>query len=91
LDTFFPAHAILYTLKGLNTDSGNEAVPAFFPGMERYLVDSSTLLYDTLAELRAVKTSMEIDFMAHVNHITCLAHAWVMKNTKPGLREFQQG
>ena len=90
LDDYFPSGAVLLTVKGVNTDSGNESVPAVLPRMERFTVDASPALYLALAEQRAVKNELELGLMAHVNRITCLAHAWVMRHSRPGMMEFQQ-
>jgi Xaa-Pro dipeptidase len=91
LETFFPPGSTLLLVHGRNTDSGALSTPAALPAARAALaVDSSSLLYDVLSELRAVKSEAELALMAHVNRVTCLAHAWVMRETRPGMKEFQQ-
>jgi Xaa-Pro dipeptidase len=61
----------LYVLKGLNSDSGNYAVPAHFDGMEvlKEVVDESTL-FPCIAECRVHKASSS-NIMSHLH--LCIA------------------
>ena len=78
----------LYTLHGLNTDSGNYAKPASFDGIEKYRVDNGRL-HPIIVELRVIKTAEELEVMRYVSDVTSKAHMEVMRQCKPGLREYQ--
>ncbi|GJQ76686.1 putative manganese ion binding protein [Trypoxylus dichotomus] len=78
----------LLTLKGLNTDSGLYAEEADFDGIDKFKVDNSTL-FPEIAELRVIKTSLELDVMRYVAKVSSEAHRKVMRYVKPGVSEFQ--
>jgi len=79
---------IIYTLHGLNSDSGNYAKPATFPGIEKYRVDNGRL-WPEMVECRVIKTPMELDVLRYVCRISSEAHVAVMKQCKPGMMEYQ--
>ena len=78
----------LYTLKGQNTDSGSWAKEASFDGVEKYRVDSGKL-FPIIVELRVFKTAEELEVLRYVADMTCKAHMEVMRQCRPGLREYQ--
>lgn len=51
-------------------------------------VDTTTL-FPILADCRVFKSDLELDLLEHVTMITSFAHAYVMRNTKPGMAEYQ--
>lgn len=72
----------LHLMKGVNSDSGIEAKPAAFPGVEK-LYESGTAetgaLYDTLALCRVIKSAEEIEAMRYVALVASNAHVEVMR------------
>eukprot|EP00906_Rhabdomonas_costata_P007666 RCo010979 len=52
--------AVLYVLKGKNTDSGQFYTPASFPEKEQFRVDDGRL-FPLITELRVRKTPLELD------------------------------
>jgi Xaa-Pro dipeptidase len=80
-------------LKGKNSDSGNfydDLIPKF---RSKFLNDDITLdtttLFPIIAECRVHKTALELELLEHVTQISSFAHAYVMRNIRPGLHEFQ--
>ena len=63
--------AKVYLLHGLNSDSGNYAVPASFAGDDvfRERRDLATL-FDVIADLRTKKTAAEVEVMRYVNWVS---------------------
>eukprot|EP01114_Cavostelium_apophysatum_P012399 TRINITY_DN2763_c0_g1_i2.p1 TRINITY_DN2763_c0_g1~~TRINITY_DN2763_c0_g1_i2.p1 ORF type:complete len:285 (+),score=49.03 TRINITY_DN2763_c0_g1_i2:559-1413(+) len=80
--------SVLYTLKGKNTDSGNEHLEAKFEGIQDFKVNSD-LLYPEIVECRLIKSEDELNLMRYVNRISSEAHMEVMRQAKAGLAEFQ--
>lgn len=80
--------AMVYTLHGKNTDSGNYSKPATFDGIEKYRVDNGRL-FPLIVELRVIKTEEELEVLRYVCDVTSKAHMEVMATCKPGLREYQ--
>lgn len=78
----------LLLLEGPNTDSGKTARPAAFDGMSEFATNR-TLLHPEIAELRVIKTEMELDALRYANKISSEAHMHVMRTVKPGMREYQ--
>lgn len=81
----------LHLLKGLNSDSGNFAIPAHFEGIEKHgaeIRDEETL-FRSMAELRATKTPAEIELMRYTNWVSSMAHVEVMRACRPGMMEYQ--
>jgi Xaa-Pro dipeptidase len=79
----------LFTLYGLNLDSGNHTrtIPKF-QGMESYTNDN-TALYPVLSELRVFKTPKEVEVLRLANLISSQAHVYVMRHIRPGMSEMQ--
>ena len=79
----------LLLMKGTNSDSGNayeppqDIVKAFSPR-----VDTETL-FPILAESRVFKSPAELSILRYVTEVTSFAHAYVMRNMKPGMMEYQ--
>lgn len=48
-----------------------------------------TTLFPILADSRVVKSAFELSLMEHVTMITSFAHAYVMRNVRPGMAEYQ--
>lgn len=79
----------IYVQRGRNPDSKNEVVPAFFAGMrELYSVDEN-VLHDLVYECRAHKNQEELRLLRYVNRVSADAHIEVMRQTRPGLMEYQ--
>lgn len=79
---------ILLTLKGLNTDSGKISREAAFDGIGKFKVNN-TLLYPEIVECRVIKTPYEIEVLKYANRISSEAHKEVMKQIRPGMKEYQ--
>jgi Xaa-Pro dipeptidase len=79
--------ARLYTLNGVNSDSGSRVrtVPDF-DGIDAFAVDS-TVLYPVLEECRTIKTAKEVALMRAGNLVTSQAHLYVMRHIRSGLME----
>ena len=76
-------------MKGPNSDSGKIYEPPLqvlqeFPNR----VDTTTL-FPILAECRVVKSPAELRLLQHVTEVTSFAHAYVMRNMKPHMMEYQ--
>lgn len=78
----------IYTLCGLNSDSGNKAKPAEFKGIEKFKVDQDKLFADIVA-CRVIKTPKEIEVIRYTNKVSSDGHKAVMKHIKAGMREYQ--
>lgn len=78
----------LLTLYGKDSDSDLFTEEAKFSGIDKYDVNNN-VLYEVMSELRVFKTPLEIQMLRHVSKISSEAHKYVMKNIKPGMREFQ--
>ena len=94
--------AKLYLLKGLNTDSGKYARPAYYNGIEKYYNTSNddddddrmtridtTTLFTRLVECRVIKSAAEIELMKYTNYISSLAHVATMRSCRPNMMEYQ--
>jgi Xaa-Pro dipeptidase len=77
-----------HTHQGLNSDSGDYAKPATFPGIEKYSVDKDRL-WPEIVECRVIKTALELDVLRYVCRVSSEAHIEVMKQCKPGMMEYQ--
>jgi len=90
LEQFFASKnaGALYTLLGPNSDSGNTAKPAEFPGIEKFQVDKKKLFADIVAE-RVIKSPKEIEVLRYSNKVSSDAHKAVMRHIKDGMREYQ--
>uniref|UniRef100_U5EJJ7 Xaa-Pro dipeptidase n=1 Tax=Corethrella appendiculata TaxID=1370023 RepID=U5EJJ7_9DIPT len=80
--------SIILTMSGPNTDSGLVTKPAYFKGIEKYVVDSD-ILFPVIAECRVIKSPAEIEILRYVAKISSDAHKRVMKIMRPGLYEYQ--
>lgn len=78
----------LLVLDGVNTDSGLTHAGATFEGIQNFTVDK-TVLFPIMANLRVIKTDMEIAVMKYVTEVSSEAHRKVMKMARPGKTEFQ--
>jgi len=79
----------VYLQWGRNSDSGREVIPAGFPGLrESYDIDDE-MLHDVVYECRARKNEEELRLLRYVNRISSDAHLAMMRQAKPGMREFQ--
>jgi Xaa-Pro dipeptidase len=76
-------------LKGINSDSGNLYEPPR-DILETFAshVDTTTL-FPILAECRVIKSSAELLLLQHVTEVTSYAHAYVMRNMKAYMMEYQ--
>ncbi|XP_055538050.1 xaa-Pro dipeptidase isoform X1 [Wyeomyia smithii] len=80
--------SVLLTLAGPNTDSGLQAKPANFSGIEKFVVDSD-ILFPVIAECRVIKSPAEIEVLRYVARVSSDAHKQVMKQIRPGWHEYQ--
>jgi Xaa-Pro dipeptidase len=87
LSESYPGSQLLL-MHGLNTDSGN-MYPAPIVASSRGLPQDTTTLFPILAECRVIKTPQELLLLEHVSQISSFAHAYVMRNCKPGMMEYQ--
>ena len=89
---------------GQNTDSGmmyEERMPEVFSNTlskaltstststSSYSIIDTTTLFPILADCRVYKSKLELQLLEHVAQITSFAHAYVMRNIKPGMYEYQ--
>ncbi|CAI0543777.1 unnamed protein product [Linum tenue] len=79
---------LLFLLHGLNTDSNNYSKPADFKGMETFQTDVN-MLHPILTECRVIKSDLELAVIQFANDISSEAHVQVMRNIKPGMKEYQ--
>ncbi|XP_065849908.1 uncharacterized protein [Euphorbia lathyris] len=79
---------LLFLLHGLNTDSNNFSKPAEFEGIEKFETDLNTL-HPILTECRVVKSELELSVIQFANDISSEAHVEVMRNARPGMKEYQ--
>lgn len=86
----------IYLLKGLNTDSGKYAKPAYYEGIERYNDKSNqynrvdeTTLFSCLVECRVTKSPAEIELMKYTNWVSSMAHVATMRACQPNMMEYQ--
>jgi Xaa-Pro dipeptidase len=96
-----PAATRICVMKGRNTDSGNDYDMG--PPLPSSSSSSSSLpnnprlaervdevsLFPIFAECRVTKSPFELRLMEHVTQVTSFAHAYVMRNTKPFMWEYQ--
>ena len=80
----------LLLMHGLNTDSGNMyPAPTFDDTNNGVLQQDTTTLFPILAECRVLKSKQELLLLEHVSQISSFAHAYVMRNCKPDMMEYQ--
>ncbi|KAK2529933.1 hypothetical protein Q9233_006318 [Columba guinea] len=80
--------AVLLTLRGINTDSGNVSKEASFEGISQFNVNNK-ILHPEIAECRVIKTDMELEVLRYTNKISSEAHKEVMKAVKAGMKEYE--
>jgi len=91
-------------MRGPNTDSGvmyEALMPSFSrPSLatpeaepkhksDADIVVDTTILFPILADCRVCKSDFELALLEHVTMITSFAHAYVMRNVRPGMAEYQ--
>ena len=82
--------AQLFLLSGLNTDSGNYAMPAYYDGIAKYAEKRNTdALFASMAESRVFKTEAELELMRYTNWVSSMAHVEVMRSCQVGMMEYQ--
>lgn len=82
------ANSTLLLLNGVNSDSGKTTRIAAFDGISQFQTNDS-VLHPVISELRVIKTEMELEALRYVARISSAAHMHVMRNLKPGMREYQ--
>jgi Xaa-Pro dipeptidase len=83
------AKKTILLMQGPNTDSGNTyAAPTFQSTKLHAFLDTSTL-FPILAECRVFKSTNELLLLEHVAQISSFAHAYVMRNCRVGMMEYQ--
>lgn len=84
----------LLLMKGPNSDSGKtyeppaDLITKFKQEDNTGMIDCDTL-FPILAECRVIKSEAERGILQHVTEVTSFAHAYVMRNMKPGMMEYQ--
>ena len=81
----------IHVMAGKNTDSGLDlgAVLPTAEGVPEGIPVDSSSLYNLAAECRVVKSAAEIEVMRYAAWVSSCAHASVMRDTKPGMFEYQ--
>ena len=59
-----------------------------FLGMSKFKTNND-ILHHEMSELRVIKTEMELEVLRYVAEVSSAAHMYVMRNLKPGMREYQ--
>uniref|UniRef100_A0A1B0FV12 Xaa-Pro dipeptidase n=1 Tax=Lutzomyia longipalpis TaxID=7200 RepID=A0A1B0FV12_LUTLO len=80
--------AVIYVLKGKNSDSGLIAQPADFEGIDKFNVDYDAL-FPVIAECRVIKSPKEIEVLRYVCKVSSDAHKKVMKYVRDGVSEYE--
>jgi len=80
----------LHLLSGLNSDSGNMALPATYEGIKTHSekMDTSTL-FGCIADARVYKTAAEVEVMRYTHWVSSMAHVEVMRSCRAGMMEYQ--
>ena len=79
---------LILTLTGVNRDSGKVTREAVFNGIGKFKVNNK-ILYPIISNLRVFKTEVEMEVLRYTNRISSEAHKEVMKNIRPGMKEYQ--
>lgn len=79
---------VVHLLSGRNTDSGSQAQPASFPGLEA-LASEASLLHAALVACRALKSEEEQRVLRYVARVSSEAHVYVMRTARAGMHEYQ--
>ncbi|KAF2882314.1 hypothetical protein ILUMI_23879 [Ignelater luminosus] len=78
----------LLIMNGVNSDSGLDFTEPYFEGIENFTLERE-ILYNEIADLRVVKSNLELDVMKYVIEVSSAAHRKVMRMAKPGRSEYQ--
>uniref|UniRef100_A0A3Q1FS86 Xaa-Pro dipeptidase n=1 Tax=Acanthochromis polyacanthus TaxID=80966 RepID=A0A3Q1FS86_9TELE len=86
-------HSLIFMLffspqRGQNTDSGSICREASFEGISRDRAGYSLLAAVCVCS-RLIKTDMELEVLRYTNRVSSEAHKLVMKNVKPGQKEYE--
>lgn len=73
---------------GTNRDSGLSLREPCFEGMKEFEVVKEVMLWDTLAECRAIKDEEEVKVLEYVNDVSSDAHVAVMRGVRPNTPEY---
>jgi Xaa-Pro dipeptidase len=82
------AGAKMHLMSGTNTDSGNQALPAEFPGSDEFDTDKSEL-FNLLAHCRVTKNATEIEVMRYAANVASNAHTQMMRVAKEVSFEYE--
>lgn len=86
----FDTSTTVLLLDGVNSDSGKRYQPATdLPTSNASLTFDTSILFPILAEARVSKSPSERQLIRFVTEVTSFAHAYVMRNIKPGDYEYQ--
>lgn len=84
--------ALLHLMTGTNSDSGSDAKPASFPGIETLTSNGqvdTTQLYNILAHCRVTKSAAEVEVMRYVAFVASNAHAEMMRSASENTFEYE--
>nr|CAD2177024.1 unnamed protein product [Meloidogyne enterolobii] len=88
LNAFNPINKLLL-LRAENTDSGLVLEPPTkIPGLDKFETDTK-ILYPIIAELRVIKTDLEIEVLKYASKCANEAHKELMRHVKPNMFEYQ--
>uniref|UniRef100_A0A914L3L5 Xaa-Pro dipeptidase n=1 Tax=Meloidogyne incognita TaxID=6306 RepID=A0A914L3L5_MELIC len=88
LNAFNPINKLLL-LRAENTDSGIVLEPPTkIPGLDKFETDTK-ILYPIIAELRVIKTDLEIEVLKYASKCANEAHKELMRHVKPNMFEYQ--
>ena len=79
----------ILVMDGMNSDSGKRYKTPSFSSCQLESIKDTTTLFPILAECRVQKSVQELDLIRHATEISSMAHTYTMKNTKPGMMEYQ--
>ncbi|EGC37176.1 hypothetical protein DICPUDRAFT_54167 [Dictyostelium purpureum] len=79
----------LYTILGLNTDSGATFKEPEFPGMKENFKVNNSVLFPEIAECRVIKTPKEVEVIRYAVDASVSAHKHVMRTVKVGMKEYE--
>lgn len=79
---------VVLTVYGQNTDSGAYSIPASFKGIDEFKVDKE-LIHPEIVECRVIKSEEELDVLRYIVGISSKAHIEVMRQARPGMKEYQ--
>lgn len=88
LKTLTKEKPTLLVMEGTNSDSGKNVLTPAFDGISDFEVDKS-ILFNIIAELRVIKTEMELEAIRYACKVSSEGHKAVMRKIKPGMKEYQ--